>query len=220
MPQGAQAPNGMRYNSKGQLESMPGGQSGVEPITGAPSAYPLNGVDPSQQYDSATRLALSKQGAEQGQAASQQQYDLGQKAQDAMMGRLPGLMGAVGGGSTGNVQYPGGVSPQQSQAAVEAEFARAKDKSGQIAKSALTGLSDNMSSRGMAGSGAQGEEAAKIIGGQAGGLADLNREQAIQGLQYTQHANDTQYQGDITQRAQNMGMVQSLLGLLRSGVAY
>lgn len=203
-------PQGYTVDPQGRLQKQTSGNTFSDPATGSPNANPLVGVDPSQMYDTASKSALSKQNFEQSQ-----------QAQKNTLGMIPGLMGSMGGsGGTGNVQYPGGVTPQQSQAAVEAEFARAKDTSGQIAKSALTGLSDNMSARGMAGSGAQGEEAAKIINHQAGGLADLNREQAIQGLQYTQHANDTQYQGDIAQRAQNMGLTQSLLGLLRNGTAY
>lgn len=197
-----------------QPPGMPGApnNNGVpgykEPVTGAGGDYPTLGVDPSQQYDAATRLALQNN-----------QAKLNSEAQDKLLGAIPTITGASG--SSASVQYPGGVSPQQSQAAVEAEFARSKDKAGQIAKSAITGLSDSMAGRGLQGSGIEGEEMAKIINGQAGGLSDLNREQAIQGLQYQTHANDMQYQGDITQRAQNMGLTQSLLGLLRSGgVAY
>lgn len=179
-----------------------------DPVTGSPNENPVMGVDPSQQYDAATRLALQNN-----------QAKLHNEAQDKLIGAIPSITGAAGGSA--NVQYPGGVSPQQSQAAVEAEFARAKDKSGQIAKSAITGLNDSMAGRGMLGSGIHGDEMARIMSGQAGQLDDLNREQAIQGLQYQTHANDMQYQGDITQRAQNMGLTQSLLGLLRSGgVAY
>lgn len=214
----AQAPPGQRYNSMGQLEKIPTSQSGVEPVTGSPSGYPTAGVDPGQQYNAATELKL-QQGQQAGASAlSKQNYDQSQSAADAMLQRIPQVM--TGTGSQSGVTYGGGVSPQQSQAAVEAEFARAKDSAGQIAKSAITGLNDSMASRGLQGSGIQGEEMAKIIGGQAGGLSDLNREQAIQGLQYATHANDMQYQGDITQRGQNMGLTQSLLGLLRGGVAY
>lgn len=201
-----------------QGSNVPGAQDYSEPVTGTQQTNPTGGVDPGQQYNSATQLKL-QQGQQQGASdLSKQNFEQSQQAADAMMKRIPQI---TAGTSQSQIQYPGGVSPQQSQAAVEAEFARAKDTAGNIAKSAMTGLNDSMAGRGLMGSGIHGEEMAKIINGQAGGLSDLNREQAIQGLQYATHANDMAYQGGITQRGQDISQMQSLLGLLRSGgVAY
>lgn len=191
----------------------------MDSVTGSPNQYPLVGVEPTQQYGTNAQMQMQKQGETATSALSAQRTKEAMDYQDHTLANLSKVSGSTSAG--GNVQYPGGVTPEQQQAAVEAEFARAKDTSGQIAKSAMTGLNDSMAARGLQGSGIQGEGMARIINGQAGGLSDLNREQAIQGLNYMTNANNMQYQGGITQRGQNIGLTQSLLGLLRGGgVAY
>lgn len=199
---GAPAPPGQRYNAKGQLEAVPQGQETQDVATGAPVSYPLVGVDPSQMYDTASKSALSKQ-----------QFEQSQQAQANLLEKLPGVMNTVTGG--GSVQYGGsGTDPAALQKAQEAAFARAKDQSGLLAKSAITGLRDSMAARGTLGSGLEGEQTAAILSGAAGGLGDVNRQQMEDALQIAQHQADTSYQGGITQRGQNIQAIQGLLSAM------
>lgn len=176
-----------------------------EPITGAASPFPTVGVSPETQYNAAAALKMSQQGAQQ---ASDARNDIFSKYQ------------SMSGGGQPQATY-GGAGGADVKAAEDAIMARAKDRAGLISKSAMTGLRDSMASRGLLGSGIEGEESAKIMGGAAGGLGELNREQMIQGVQGAQHAADTQFQGDITQRGQNLQALQGLLATLQaSGRVY
>lgn len=175
-----------------------------DPATGATEDQPIGGVDPSQLYDTASKSALSKQ-----------QFEQSQQAQENLLNRLPGVMGTATGG--GSVQYGAtgtGADPATLQKAQEAAFARAKDQSGLLAKSAMTGLRDTMASRGMLGSGQEGEQAAMILSGAAGGQNEVIRQQMEDAVNQATHAADTTYQGGITQRGQNIQAIQGLLAAM------
>ena len=102
------------------------------------------------------------------------------------------------------------------EAARAAAFARAKDTAGQIARSSLNALRDVASSRGIGGSSIEGGMSADIVGGQANNLGEFSREQLIQDLERQRQIADLSYQGNITQRGQNLGLSPSLLGLIGS----
>jgi hypothetical protein len=89
-------------------------------------------------------------------------------------------------------------------AAQAAIFARAKDTAGQNSRAAITALRGQMAERGLLGSGIEGGETARIVGQAAGGVGDVNREQAIQESNRQNQFAQMGYQGDITQRGQDL----------------
>jgi hypothetical protein len=60
----------------------------------------------------------------------------------------------------------------------------------------------------MLGSGIEGGETARIVGQAAGGLGDVSREQAIQEANRQNRFAEIGYQGDITQRGQDLSLEQ------------
>lgn len=107
----------------------------------------------------------------------------------------------------------GGIDP--SEAAAEAAiFARAKDRAGRLARAKANTLSHVMSDRGMLGSGVEAAGYGSIADDVVGQLGDINREMAIQSLNRRRAVADRDYAGDITQRAQDLSRLQSLLSLL------
>ena len=133
-------------------------------------------------------------------------------------GGLPGVVGAAGGG--GYSGAAGGGIAGQEDAARQAAFARAKDQAGLIGRSAVNSLQNVMGGRGLVGSSIGGQQAAGVINQGATQLGDVNREQAIQDLQNARQRASEQYQGAITQRGQNLGLVSGAIGGLLGSRAY
>ena len=105
-----------------------------------------------------------------------------------------------------------GADPMQSSR--DAIFARAKDKAGQLAASSLTALRNSMAANNTLGSGIERGETRRVLSDTNQNLGETVREQAIQELGQRQHEADTQYQGRITQRGQNMQARQASLAAL------
>lgn len=145
--------------------------------------------------------------------------------------RTAGYMGGPG-GATGASGYAGGpagagmgagtwtpesVMPRQASpvtrvdtsGARAAEFARAKDQVGQTTAGAITGLRSAMAGRGTLGSGSEGSSIAGIINAGQGQLGEVSRDAAIKGAGAAEHAADMTYQGDITQRGQDIGAAEA-----------
>jgi len=106
---------------------------------------------------------------------------------------------------------PSAVDTSAQRAAV---FARAKDQAGQIARSSLNSLYDLMAATGRSGSNIEAGMSTNLLGDTAGGLGNVTREQAIQDAQMAQRGAETAYQGDITQRGQDLSRMQSLMSLI------
>ena len=98
------------------------------------------------------------------------------------------------------------------RAAQSAVFGRAKDRAGQIASSALSGLRSSLAARGVLGSGieTQGTVDAAMQG--AGMISDVNREEAIQESQRGERAREFQTQAMLQQRGQNISQRGQDLG--------
>lgn len=122
---------------------------------------------------------------------------------------------------------PGGAEAAGQSAA----FARAKDQAGSIGRSALNSLNDVMGARGITGSGIGVNQAGGVVQEGARQLGDVTREQLIQSLALARQRASEQYQGNITQRGQdvtqqgnnvnkNLTIQQSLLGILGRGITY
>jgi len=142
----------------------------------------------------------------------QQRMLLADKLSRDRMASLSGMMGDT----AARVQMPGG--PDET-AARSAAFARAKEQAGSTARSALMSLQGAIDERGMTGSSVEAGQAGGVIGGAANSVGDFTREQLIQDLNRASQIADMRYQGDITQRGQDMNRTQTLMGLM-AGAAY
>lgn len=134
------------------------------------------------------------------------------EAEQRHIGELPAITAAT---MQPQVTH-GGADPNAEANARAAVFGRAKEQAGQIARSSLDSLSSLMASHGMSGSGIEEKLGADVLGGAAGSLGDVTREQQIQDLGRIGQVSDQTYQGDITQRAQNLGLTPSLMALISS----
>jgi hypothetical protein len=85
-------------------------------------------------------------------------------------------------------------------------FARYKDQSGRLANSALRGLRDEMTSRGISGSGIEAANTARIYSDAMRGQADNAYQQQARSEDQSWQAQQMGYQGDLTQRAQDLGL--------------
>jgi hypothetical protein len=85
-------------------------------------------------------------------------------------------------------------------------FARAKDQSGRIGNAALRALKDQMTERGISGSGVEGQLTNNILGDVARGQSEAAFQQQLEADRQAWDAKQMGYQGDITQRAQDLGL--------------
>jgi hypothetical protein len=85
-------------------------------------------------------------------------------------------------------------------------FARAKDQSGRIGNAALRALKDQMTERGISGSGVEGQLTSNILGDVARGQGEAAFNQQLEADRQSWDAKQMGYQGDITQRAQDLGL--------------
>jgi len=127
------------------------------------------------------------------------------------------MFSSTPGGSAPTVQYGAGGDDAAARAAA---FARAKDQSGQIARSSLDSLYGLMAATGRAGSPIEAGEASKVLQWTAGDLGNLTREQYIQDLLGGANRASEVYRGGIAQRGQDLAARQSLLGLITSRGLY
>lgn len=102
-----------------------------------------------------------------------------------------------------------------------AAFARAKEQAGHTAQSALTGLRSAMEDRGMMGSSVEAAGVGAAINGASGAVNDFTREQLGKDLTRADQLADRNYQGNLTQRSQDIAQrgqdlqaKQALQGLL------
>jgi hypothetical protein len=108
-----------------------------------------------------------------------------------------------GAGSTGSFPTER-LTPPDTSAAQSAEFARAKDKAGLVARGALTGLEGAMAGRGTVGSGVEGRAMQGIINEGQQQLGEVSRQQAMTGAELAQKNAELAYQGGIQQRGQDI----------------
>lgn len=130
---------------------------------------------------------------------------------------LLGLWNSTGGGVGAGPQVTRGGVGGNEEAARAAAFARAKDQSGRLATAGLKSVQDNMAARGISGSGIQDMKDAGVIQGAEAPLQELTRDQLMMDLNRTADISDQTYQGNITQRGQDMAakqaQMQQLMGL-------
>lgn len=137
---------------------------------------------------------------------------------DKFGGGISASSSSGGGGATPQHIDFGGLSGAEG-AAQSAAFARAKDQAGLIGRSAMDSLSNVMGARGLTGSGLAANAAGGVINQQANQLGEVNRDQAITGANLARQRASEMYQGNITQRGQDIVSQDSqrnaMLGLLQ-----
>jgi len=111
------------------------------------------------------------------------------------------------GGGGGNADR---IARPDFQPGNDANLLRAKDRQGQIARSALTGLRGALGERGMLGSGAETGGTEDIAAKGLQSLTDVNREGLIQDDAARHDYDLAGYQGDISQRATDIGRSNAL----------
>lgn len=94
----------------------------------------------------------------------------------------------------------------------DAALLRAKDQQGQIARSAVTGLRSVLGERGMLDSGAEAGAMGDIANSALGSISNVNREGLIQNEETQRQFGLAKYQGDVTQRGQDIGESNDIRG--------
>ena len=113
--------------------------------------------------------------------------------------------GPGGGGTTQNSgSYVAPVQMPDTSAATSAAFARAKDQAGALSRASLDSLTGELGSQGMLGGGAQAQGAADILGQATNTMGNEISSEAGQQAGIAADFAKTGYEGDITQRGQDI----------------
>lgn len=167
----------------------------------------------SQSAQQAAQIKAASEAAAAADAAHRGDMELAARLQAQAEQTRMGFVSQVAGNTAPHVGATSGPAPDET-AARAAAFARAKDQAGMTANAALEGLRAATTSRGVNGSTIEGEGLARIIGGGAGEVNRYTTDQLMSDLNRTADISDRNYQGDITQRGQDMSQLASLLGLI------
>lgn len=144
---------------------------------------------------------------------------------NAAVGNIPSLTGLIGTpgapGAPGAPGGPGGGAPgaggpvsggagvphvdaPDMTASNNAIFAQAKDKVGQQSRASLDSLAGELGSQGMLGGGAQVQATRDVVNNNAGELGQVTRDLATKNSSDVADFKKMGYQGDITQRGQDI----------------
>lgn len=111
-------------------------------------------------------------------------------------------------------------SPADAQAFQDAEFGKAKATAGSLGRSAVEGLRGEMSGRGIGGSGSEMRGVSDRLAAATNPLADLNVAHLGQDYAHAQNERNIaesrvsqQFQGDLTQRGQDLSTQQAMNAL-------
>lgn len=134
-----------------------------------------------------------------------------------------GGVGGVGGGgvagagpSAGGLSLPREPNPAEGlNRATEINLARAKERQGQLARSAVTGLRGALGERGVLGSGIETGATQGIASNALQSLTDINRQGMIDEDEQARALAALTYQGGVSQRGQDLS---GLLGQLQADV--
>lgn len=192
-------------------------------------ATPIGTVDPNgNRYDPTTQ-SWGFSGAQKGANAGEALKALSEYSGLNLLGSASGSGSATGAGGAGALPP---IAMGDAAGASAAAFGRAKDQAGQTGRASLTALHNEMASRNMLGSGAEGGETARIVRDAASGSNEMSREQAIQDAKLGNDRAMADYSGRITQRSQDISnanqsanrqqqVLQGLLSVINSsGILY
>lgn len=126
--------------------------------------------------------------------------------QNSILNILKGLKGEATPDAPARVGAPSPVAQAPSQSLA---FARYKDQSGAIGNAALRALKDQMTERGLGDSGIEAQLSGNILGQVARGQGDAAFQQQLAAEQQGWQAKQQGYQGDISQRGQDIGLQEA-----------
>lgn len=139
-------------------------------------------------------------------AAKRGQMELAARLQaEAETRRIAAFSTMTGGGGDVHTQVTrSNLTGVNEQAARDAAFARAKEQAGSTALSSLTAFKDIMAGSGKMGSSLEAGGMSDIVGGGANNLNEFTRDQLMLDLNRAADISDQEYQGNITQRGQDI----------------
>lgn len=176
-------------------------------------------AEKSQASAQAATAGLASQQAAAEQALVGQKAGLSEAGFTSRLNQLQPFMGPQAQVGMGGVAGSNGMSSQET-AARAASFARAKEQAGQNALGGLKAVQGLVENKGMMGSTYEAGLMGDVLGGASGNVNDFTREQLIQDLNRSAGIADMTYQGNITQRGQDLQRQMALMGLLNSGPMY
>lgn len=142
--------------------------------------------------------------------------DTRQPANPFDMGHAMWLLNNQGGGDVPRVP---GISDADRTAAESKAFGRAKDRIGKATQGLLRSVQNQFAGRGLMGSGLERDAEMEALEAGNAQIGEVIRDQAIEGLRRQNEVADQTYQGDITQRGQDLNALaqrkQSMLALLK-----
>lgn len=231
---GGAAGSGYTNPTTGQHQTY--GQTGADGSMGYAPDAPVNRAMPGMYQDPNSKNVMQWDPIK-GQFST---FSTGAAGSARAFGDLDQLMarfGNTGSDMSGSGSLTPGSSPHVSldQGAIDAgdaaAFSRAKDTVGRNTAASLKSLTNQFAGRGLRGSSIEGGEIGRAVGAGAGQLDDVARSQAVAGSDRAVDLAKTAYQGDVTQRGQDIGAntayaqiastqqankFASLLGLIKS----
>lgn len=99
-----------------------------------------------------------------------------------------------------------GAGPEDRRAAESAAFARAAERIGAVGRGNLAGLRNQMTRRGISGSGIEAKGITDVKNNTAGQLGEVIRDQAIEGLNREEAIDDRDFAAGVAQRGQDIGV--------------
>lgn len=120
------------------------------------------------------------------------------------------LLSGTGTG-TGTGVLPPRVAPPATadrRAAEDAAFGRAKDRIGQATQGLMRAIRGQVGARNIGGSSIEGNMISDALGQAYGQTGEVIRDQAIEGLRRDQTVEDRDYAGELTQRGQDIPVLQ------------
>ena len=199
-----------------------GGYGGYGGGASMPSSIAaLDSTVPAPQYARGTPSGGSAgvtQGGYDRQQEIQLQHDLEMQRMQSKKDMFTSLMGQYGGSGGGARVTRTPEDTAKEEAGRSAAFARAKETAGQNARASMASLNDVVAERGLMGSSVEAAQQGAIVGGAGSQVNDFLRDQAISEADRASEISDQEYQGQITQRGQEMARKQAILNLLAGGL--
>lgn len=190
-------------------QSQMGGGGGSTPLTAIPrgglstlAVQQASGGSPSDQ------LSLLRARLLEEDASAKRRADLNPPLEDYV--NHPELDSLA---SVMNTMFPT-IAPHggsRSRGASDMEFARAKERVGQGSRAALTNLREEMTGRGISGSGIEAKGTADLLASGGSDLSNVATTQALDALKRQYAVEDRDVNAELEQRSQRLGLFPSLM---------
>lgn len=184
----------------------------------APAGYEYNLVDQAYERTPTSAGTRSAEFADASMPASMKALMGGASSMFGGSGGAGGAGGASAFGGGGGGSIPGGGGPVSGAGgggapnlempdqgeANRAEFARAKDRAGRVARKSIDALNGELGATGALGGGAQVQGTSDLIQDAAGAEGEVVRDQAMKNADLRADTAKTNYAGKLTMRGQDI----------------